>query len=120
MKGRVRITVGVALMAAGFLLASSTAPIARADEAADTYAKKCASCHGAAGKGDGPVSKMLKPPPADFATVLKGMSDEDIARIIKEGGKAVGKSASMPASGSKLTDEQINALVQHVKNLSGK
>ena len=120
MKGRTRITAGAVLMAASFLLGSLAVSTARADDTADVYTKKCATCHGVGGKGDGPASKVLKPPPGDFTATLKGMSDDDIARMIKEGGKALGKSASMPAYGGKLSDEQIKSLVQHVKALCAK
>jgi high-affinity iron transporter len=30
------------------------------------YAEHCASCHGADGRGDGPLAKGMEPPPADF------------------------------------------------------
>jgi high-affinity iron transporter len=34
--------------------------------AAAAYAARCAACHGAAGRGDGPGAKGLDPPPADL------------------------------------------------------
>jgi mono/diheme cytochrome c family protein len=108
---------GVVVGSALCWLAIGNASAARAQDAKQTYDKTCASCHGPGGKGDGAVGKMLKPPPADFGTALKGSSDADIAKIIKDGGKAVGKAPTMPAYGTKLTDEQIQALVQYVKGL---
>jgi hypothetical protein len=33
------------------------------------FADYCASCHGLAGKGDGPVAKALKTPPRDLTTL---------------------------------------------------
>ena len=111
---------GAAILAAGLWLVSTAARGAHAQEAKELYEKSCNNCHGPSGKGDGPASKMLKPPAADFATALKGKADADIVKVIKEGGKAVGKSSLMPAFGSKLTDDQIQALVQHVKGFSAK
>ena len=35
------------------------------------YQSSCASCHGIGGKGDGPVSKELKTPPADLTLLAK-------------------------------------------------
>jgi len=98
----------------------TTAAAAHAQDAKQLYEKSCNACHGPSGKGDGPAGKMLKPPPADLGTVLKGKADTDIAKTIKEGGKAVGKSVAMPAFGSKFNDEQINDLVQLVKGFSSK
>jgi len=107
----------VALLAAACLLTGFMASAALADDAKSTYDKTCVPCHGAAGKGDGAAAKMLKPPPQDFAVALKGKSDADISKIIKEGGKAVGKSASMPAYGAKLNDDQIKGMVDYIKGL---
>jgi mono/diheme cytochrome c family protein len=111
------LTRGALLMGAGVMLAGVTASRVSADDGKAIYEKNCVACHGASGKGDGPAGKMLKPPPGDLATALKGKSDADIAKVIKEGGKAVGKSATMPAYGTKLTDDQIKGLVDYVKGL---
>jgi len=35
------------------------------------YQSSCASCHGIGAKGDGPVSKELKTPPADLTALAK-------------------------------------------------
>jgi len=110
---------GAALLAAGALLVSLAVP-AHAEDGKPIFDKNCSTCHGPGGKGDGPAGKLLKPPPADLATVTKSMSDADIAKVIKEGGRSVGKSAAMPAFKGKLTDDQINGLVQYVKGFAGK
>jgi mono/diheme cytochrome c family protein len=111
---------GAVVLATGLGLINCAAPAAHAQDAKQLYEKSCNMCHGPSGKGDGPAGKMLKPPPADLGTALKGKADPAIAKIIKEGGKAVGRSAAMPAYGSKLNDDQINSLVQLVKGFSGK
>ena len=33
-----------------------------------SFAKNCASCHGAKGEGDGPAARALKPPPENLVT----------------------------------------------------
>ena len=105
------------LLAAGCGLAGFLASAAVAQDAKALYDKNCVACHGPAGKGDGAAAKMLKPPPQDFGTALKGKGDADIAKVIKEGGKAVGKSASMPPYASKMNDDQIKGVVDYVKGL---
>jgi len=107
----------VALFAATCLLTALVASAALADDAKATYDKMCASCHGPGGKGDGPAAKMLKPAPQEFAAALKGKSDADIMKTVKEGGKAVGKAASMPAYGAKMSDDQIKGIVEYIKGL---
>ena len=107
-------TKAATLALAGGLFIAFTAPMAFADAVAD-YDKNCKMCHGATGKGDGPAGKALKV--EDFAVSLKAKADADIAKVIKEGGKAVGKAAAMPAYGSKLSDDQIQAMVKYIKEL---
>jgi hypothetical protein len=36
------------------------------------FLRSCASCHGVSGKGDGPVAKSLKTPPADLTKLSEG------------------------------------------------
>ncbi len=83
------------------------------------YALYCATCHGAGGRGDGPVAASLDPQPADHADAayMGALSDEHVFRVIKEGGPAVGKSALMAAWGGTLTDDQIHELVAFIRTL---
>ncbi len=37
----------------------------------ETYRTYCASCHGLAGKGDGPVASALKTPPKDLTAIAR-------------------------------------------------
>lgn len=117
METRMFLRRSAAVLAASCLLTGAMPYAGFADDAKPVYEKNCKSCHGDAGKGDGPAAKMLKPPPQDFAAALKGKSDADTAKIIKEGGKAVGKAASMPAYGAKLSDDQIKGMVEYIKGL---
>lgn len=105
-----------AVVAAGFVLSLSATAL-WAQDAKALYDKNCSACHGTTGKGDGPAGKLLKPAPKDFPTALKGQADDQIAKVIGEGGKASGLAPSMPAYKGKLTDDQIKGLVQYVKGL---
>jgi len=111
---------GAAILAFGASLVGPSALTAQAQEqeTEQLYKKSCSSCHGPQGKGDGPAGKLLKPPAGDFSSVLKPMTDADIAKIIKDGGKAVGKAAAMPAFGGKLSDAQMQDLVRYIKKLA--
>jgi len=92
-----------------------TAGPALADDAKTAYATYCSACHGDAGKGDGAVAGALDPKPSDL-TVTK-MSDDDLAKIIKEGGPAVGRSALMAPWGSVLDDGKLKEMVVFIKTL---
>lgn len=59
----------------------------------DLYARHCAICHGAEGKGDGPAAFLLSPKPRNFArgefrllTTRNGVpTDEDLMRVLEMG-----------------------------------
>ena len=96
--------------------AASPAPV----QADALYKQYCGSCHGSDGKGNGPAAAALPVKPADHtnAAVMGKISDAELFRAIKEGGQAVGKSPAMPPWGGTLKEEQIHALVAHVRSLA--
>jgi mono/diheme cytochrome c family protein len=96
-------------------IAFSVAPL-YAQEASQVFAQQCASCHGSSGKGDGPAGQYLNPKPTDFATSLKGKSDDWIAKAISGGGAAIGGSAVMPPFPN-LSADQVKGLVDYIKHL---
>jgi cytochrome c oxidase cbb3-type subunit 3 len=83
------------------------------------YGQFCASCHGQTGKGDGPASAALNPKPRDHTDkeYMSKMSDEDLFKVIKNGGVSIGKSPLMPPWGASLKDEQIHDVVAYVRTL---
>lgn len=86
----------------------------------ELYAANCSSCHGATGAGDGPLSAGLTPTPAKHAdgTYMNALSNEHLFKVVKEGGAAVGKSATMAPWGTSMSDEEIKGLVAHMRGLA--
>jgi len=80
-----------------------------ADAAAD-YKAKCASCHGAEGKGDTAMGKAMKVKDLASDEVQK-QSDADLTAIILKGKKP------MPGYEGKLTPEQIAGIVKYLRAL---
>lgn len=74
-----------------------------------TWMKQCATCHGRRGKGDGPSSTMVKARDLTNAAFQATLSDEQIAKVIREG------KDKMPAFN--LPDTVIQGLVQHVRGM---
>jgi len=93
------------------------APLAiRAADAKANWDNNCAQCHGAAGKGDTKMGKMLNA--ADLTDPKKQASftDAQATTAIKDGVKQNGKT-TMKAFSGKLTDDEIKALVAYVRAL---
>jgi high-affinity iron transporter len=82
------------------------------------YDAQCASCHGAAGKGDGKGGEQLKPKPSDLTDTewKHGSSDGDIFTVIRDGSKQTG----MRAYGSRIPTNDLWNLVNYVRSLGPK
>lgn len=86
-----------------------------------TYLEYCIQCHGVDGKGKGPASMGLLPPPRDltqglykFPWVAYGElpHDEDFARIIRHGLKGT---AMLPWD---ISDDRLDAVIQYIKTFA--
>ena len=88
-------------------------------QGAALYAQRCAACHGATGRGDGPNAQYLQPGPAvhSDSRTMGTRTDDRLFDGIFAGGVALGVSAAMPAFGETLTREQIWSLVRHIREL---
>lgn len=72
----------------------------------------CQPCHGAGGKGDGPVVQRGYPaPPSLLAEKAVSMSDGEMFRILSEGQK------NMPSYASQLSREDRWSAIRHVRTL---
>jgi mono/diheme cytochrome c family protein len=116
MKRRYRVTAAFVL--AGWLPLVGSAPVAADDAATANYGTYCRKCHGDHGKGDGPGAAMLNPKPRDFADCqnMQKRSDDELFKVISQGGEAVGMSADMQAWGGTLSDDDIHALMKFVRS----
>ncbi len=96
--------------------------------AKENYEWYCTQCHGLKGTGDGPNARPskygIKQPdmsvtPRNHTSPkdMNKLSDEDIRLAIKDGGKAVSKSALMPPFGKTLTEKEIDELVKYLRKL---
>lgn len=103
------------------LLGSGVTSAAAGDVAAgkELYKARCAQCHGEDGKANTPIAKALQPPPRDHTdgNYMNKLDDTHLAKVIKGGGPAVGKSAVMPPQPD-LTDEQVANLIAYIRSLA--
>lgn len=110
--------------AVGIGMAALTARAAEPDVARgkSTYAELCAKCHGAAGKGDGKEAATLATKPKDLADCarMSSFTDEQLLRVIKDGGPAGGLSKDMPPYADALDDSEIRDTLAFIRGLCPK
>ncbi len=93
--------------------APSTTSTASLDGAA-IYAEKCTVCHGPKGKGDGPGGAALNPKPRDHTDgkYMNSRTNEQLLEVIHNG------KGNMPAWKGVLTEDQMKAVLKHVRTLA--
>jgi len=94
-------------------------PAAAKETAADNYKTYCVQCHGMTGNGNGVNVRDMSVQPRDHtdAKSMSGRSDDNLFKVIKEGGPSIDKSILMPPWGDTLSDEEIKDMVQHLRML---
>jgi mono/diheme cytochrome c family protein len=73
-------------------------------------------CHGERADGQGPLASKYTPRPSNLAASVR--TDDYKAQIITLGGKAMGRSPTMPEWGLELTGQEILALVTYLRKVS--
>lgn len=83
-------------------------------DGAKIYAEKCTVCHGPGGKGDGPGGAALNPKPRDHTdgAYMNTRTDEQLLEVLHNG------KGAMPAWKGMLTDDQMKAVLAHVRSLA--
>ena len=105
MKSRSRLIVS--------LLTLALAAPAFASDGAALFKSKCVACHGADGSGQTSMGKALKLRDLRSDEVQK-QTDLELTKIIS-GGKG-----KMPAYGKQLSNDDVQALIAHIRTLHGK
>ncbi|MBK6695241.1 MAG: cytochrome c [Myxococcales bacterium] len=102
-----------ALALAGALLLAGCEKKKAEPTGRELFAATCARCHGEGGAGGLPVWDG-GPSPRNFteAGFLAGRTDGALRQTIRDG-----KGGAMPPFGTTFTDEQITALIAHLRTL---
>ena len=96
-----------------FSVSSAQARSAQGSAAAKaTFQSKCAMCHGPDGAGS-EVGKSMNVPDLR-APVVQKLPDAQLAQVISDG------KGGMPSFKSSLSEDQIHALVAHIRSLRQK
>ena len=80
------------------------------------YDGHCASCHGLSGDGSGPEGVGLSPRPTNFkdATVMSGLTDNDLERTIMIGKE----NTAMRGYSTVLQPQDVEDLIAYIRTLS--
>jgi mono/diheme cytochrome c family protein len=116
MKTRVPQVVFVMWMAAlaGLTLA---APAASGPDGQALFLQYCKGCHGENGKGDTPLARKIRAPDFTQAKVQEALKDDAITRALRSGVQKDGV-VRMKGFGERLSAEEIQALVKHLRSLA--
>jgi mono/diheme cytochrome c family protein len=130
-----RRSLGAVLMVGSLAAACRSEPREPAAGGRGLYLRYCTSCHGADGKGQGPVAVSLKVPPPDLTQIAKragGKFDEKAVLAYIDGRRAVAAHGSreMPVWGAVFAEElrgapyaeyvtllESRALMDHLRSL---
>ncbi len=109
------------LLLAACLLAFGSAASAEGDakRGKALYEVYCTQCHGVNGNGKGVNAAYMSVMPRDHTDTkeMTARTDEELFKVVKLGGKSINKSVLMPAWGRNLSDDDIHALVAHLRNM---
>ena len=105
------VVAGLALSLGASVL---QAQAAAAPDGAQLYARNCASCHGANGvPNPAMVTRLGAIPDFTSAQVMGALADSTLIGAVTNG-----KGRTMPAYRTRMTPEQVRAVVTYVKTLS--
>ena len=108
-KTQAKLTIATVLLAGAFCWTAS------AQDASALWNSNCAACHGKDGKGQTMMGKKLSIKDLTDANVQAALTDDQITQDIKDGITQDGET-KMKSFSSKLSDDQIKALVAQVRS----
>lgn len=88
-------------------------------EGATLYNLYCTQCHGVNGNGKGVNASHMSVQPRSHIEreEMMARSDDELFKVIEQGGKSIDKSNLMPAWGDNLSDSEITQLVAYLRSL---
>jgi cbb3-type cytochrome c oxidase subunit III len=108
-KSHIRIIFGLSFALVLFIASALAQGQTEAVDGAAVFKKRCSMCHGPEGKG----FSANKTPDFTSSEWQKSITDEEITETVKNGKKGT----PMPAFGSKLSEDEVKAVVGHVRSL---
>ncbi|MGM0631982.1 MAG: c-type cytochrome [Pseudomonadota bacterium] len=106
-------------MALALLHVLPAVPAGAAPDGEALYAAYCVQCHGVSGDGNGINAAHLSVQPRSHIDreEMSARTDEELFKVIEQGGVSINKSVLMPPWGGNLDESRINALVEYLRVL---
>lgn len=110
------------MLGAAALIGASLVDAADVARGKATYGELCAKCHGPSGKGDGKEAATLATKPKDLTDCprVAKFNDDQLRKIVKEGGASSELSKDMPAYKDSIEDDEITDTVAYIRTLCPK
>jgi mono/diheme cytochrome c family protein len=111
-----RLTVALVLALADLATAhpSAARPRPTHDSGAALYARHCATCHGAKGRGDGPDAPLFTTPPANLQRVVRERDLDAIVVIVRKGAE---HSLALDPAALQARTAEVEELATHLARL---
>lgn len=105
--------------AAGWLAVIAAPSVMAAEQGERLYTMLCVQCHGSNGDGRGVNATHMSVQPRSHIDrgEMMARTDEDLFKVIQQGGSSINKSVLMPAWGINLSSDEINSLVAYLRVL---
>lgn len=118
MRGYYRILL-TALAAVSGVSGALGEDLSPAEKGERIYTMLCVQCHGSNGDGRGVNATHMSVQPRSHIDrgEMMARTDEDLFKVIQEGGPSINKSVLMPAWGGNLNSEQVDSLVAYLRVL---
>jgi mono/diheme cytochrome c family protein len=113
------ISLGFAWLITSMWIVQNAIGAGNVEAGGKLYQTRCSPCHGPDGKAATPTAQALTPKPRDHTdgAYMNQLSNEHLAKVIKNGGPSVGKSQIMPPNAD-LNDQQIEDVIAFVRALA--
>ena len=105
-----RVALRPLLLGTGLLVWSMMVWASDKSDGGAIYKQKCSMCHGVEGKG----FSAIKTPDFTDAKWQASIKDKEMIEVIKNGKKGT----AMPAYADKLKEDEIQAVVVHIRSLN--
>lgn len=116
---QIKFMMAVIFLATPMFAAAQAVERQPEDNGKQLYTMLCTQCHGTEGDGRGLNAAHMSVQPRSHIDreEMSARTDEELFKVIEQGGKSINKSVLMPAWSGNLDKAQIDALIAYLRVL---